>query len=185
MIAVSRHGEVSRRSTLEHSRRMAVSVTAETVILAAVMDVDTGGGMAGVLVDGILHLAEEVVELYKILLRSGIRHRQVILLSKRVLRRRRAAVDHGGCWLRHVLFGGSHGAVRNREGTVERHERSSNLGIRGWVDLATFSVAEEVVDHVVGSLAIITTTSSGSTVTNVLSTGRVHGRLIEIQAITS
>jgi len=85
--------------------------------------------MVGILIDGVLHLAKQVVELNKVLLRSGVGHWQIILLSKRVLRWRRAVMNHYRCWLRHVLFRSRHGTIGNGERAVKGQERASNLGV--------------------------------------------------------
>lgn len=52
--------------------RWGIAITAKVIV--AVMNVDSGSGMARIFVDGILHLAEEVVDLNKILLRPGVGH---------------------------------------------------------------------------------------------------------------
>lgn len=121
MITLGSHMKTSWRSALEDGWRLAVSVSAKTA-LATIVNVNAGCGMVGIFVDGILHLSEQVVKLDKILLCSGIGHGQVVLLSKRVLSRCWTTVNHGWCRLGHVLLGGSHGTVGNRERTVERQE---------------------------------------------------------------
>lgn len=95
------------------------------------MDVDTGSGMAGVLIYGVLHLAEQVVNVDEILLSPGVGHRQVVLLSQGVLAGGRAAVHHSMAGrLRHVLLLSGHGPVGDGEGTVEGHQGAANLLIR-------------------------------------------------------
>lgn len=158
-----------------------MSESTKAVVVA--VNLDAGCGVIGILVDGVLHLTEEIVELDKILLSSGTGNRQVVLLSERILGRCRAAVNHGRARrLRQVLLRG-HGAIRNGDRSMKRHQGATNLSIGGWVDVATLSTAEEVVNHVIGALAIVATTRSSSTVSNVLSTRCVHGRLVEVQAI--
>lgn len=84
-------------------------------MIIAVVDLDTGSGVVGVLVDGVLHLAEEIVDLDEVLLGPGVGgHGQVVLLGQGVLGRRRAGVGNRG-GLGHVVLGGRHGAARDGE----------------------------------------------------------------------
>lgn len=94
------------------------AVTVASIVALAAMNVNSGSSMAGVLIDGILHLTKHVVDLNEVLLGSGIGHGQVVLLSQRVLGHSRdaaaaaAATTHGVSWLRlmlrlrHVLVSG-------------------------------------------------------------------------------
>lgn len=86
--------------------------------------------------------------------------------------------DRGSGGLRHVLFGGGHGAVRN-DGAMQRHQRAANLCIRRRVDLTSFDIAKEIIHHVKGALAIIGT---GGAVAEMFGSG-VQRRLVEIKSI--
>ena len=95
-------------------------MTVASIVALATMNVNSGSSMAGVLIDGILHLTKHVVDLNEVLLGSGIGHGQVVLLSQRVLGHSRDAAaaaaatttTHGVSWLRlmlrlrHVLVSG-------------------------------------------------------------------------------
>jgi hypothetical protein len=64
---------------------------------------------------------------------------------------------------------------------MEGHQGTTNLGIRRRIDLSTLGAAEEVVNHVVGALSVITAGSSA--VSKVLGTGIVDRRLVEVETI--
>lgn len=160
-------------------RRRGVAVTVEAVF--SVMNVDTSSSVVSILVDGVLHLAKNGVDVNEILLSSRAGHGQVVLLSQGVLARSRTSVDRCGSRLRHVLLGSSHRTVGNGEVAMEGHQGTTNLGIRRRIDLSTLGAAEEVVNHVVGALSIITAGSSA--VSKVLGTGIVDRRLVEVEAI--
>lgn len=158
-------------------RRRSVAVTVEAITV----DMNASSSVAGILVDGVLHLAEDVVDVNEILLRAGAGHREVVLLSQRVAGSRASVHGGRGSWLRHVLLCGGHGAVGDGQVSVERHQGAANLGIRGGVNLATLGTAKEVVNHVIGALSIIA--AGGSAVAKVLGTGVVQGRLVEVEAV--
>jgi hypothetical protein len=145
------------------------------------MDMNAGSSVAGVLVDGVLHLAKDVVDVDEILLRARVGHGEIVLLSQGVAGSR--ASVHGGrrSWLGHVLLCGGHGAIGDGQVSVKRHQGAANLGIRGGVNLATLGAAKEVVDHVIGALSIIA--AGGGAVAKVLGAGVVQGRLVEVKAI--
>lgn len=91
-------------------------------------------------------------------------------------------MDSDRSWLRHVLLRGRHVAVGNGEGPVKGHQGAANLSIGGRINLSALGVSKEVVDHVVGALAVIAT-GGGGVVTEMLSTGVVHRRLVEVEAV--
>lgn len=161
---------------------------ASIVAFAAAMNVNTSSSMAGVLIDGILHLTKHVVNLNQVLLGSGIGHGQVVLLSQRVLGNSRTAAAattstaHAVSWLRHVLFSG-HWAVGHGQRSVKRQQRAANVGVRVGINVSALGASEEVVNHVVSALTVIA--SRSSVVTNVLSARGVQRRLIEVHAIAS
>lgn len=59
--------------------RGSVAVAVETTVI--VMNVSAGSGVVGILIDGILHLAQNVVNVDEILLGASVGHGQVVLLS--------------------------------------------------------------------------------------------------------
>lgn len=145
------------------------------------MDMNAGSSVAGVLVDGVLHLTKDVVDVDEILLRARVGHGEIVLLSQGVAGSRASVHGGRGSWLRHVLLCGGHGAVGDGQVSVKRHQGAANLGIRGGVNLATLGAAKEVVDHVIGALSIIA--AGGGAVAKVLGAGVVQGRLVEVEAI--
>lgn len=143
---------------------------------------DTSSGMVGILVDCVLHLAEDVIDVDEVLLGASAGHRQVILLGQGVLARRWAGVNRSWGMLGHVLLSSSHRAVGDGQVAVKGHQRAANLGIGRRVNLAALGVAKEVINHIVGALTIITT-AGGSGIAKVLGTGVVDGRLVEVETI--
>jgi hypothetical protein len=83
--------------------------------------------------------------------------------------------------LRHVLLSSSHRAVGDGKVAVKGHQRAANLGIGRRVNLAALGAAEEVINHIVGALTIIT--ASSGAIAKVLSTGIVDGWLVEVKTI--
>jgi hypothetical protein len=102
------------------------SVAITVVAAFRVVDVDTGGGMVGVLVDCVLHLAENGIDVDEVLLGASARHRQVILLSQGVLARWWAGVNRSWGVLGHVLLSSSHRAVGDGQVAVKGHQRAAN-----------------------------------------------------------
>lgn len=148
-----------------------------------VVNVNASSSMVGILINSVLHLAQEVVNVDEILLSASIGHRQIVLLSQGVLAGGRASVDNGGTsGLRHVmLLRSGHGSVGDGQRAVERHQRAADLSIRRGIDLTALGTAEEVIDHVESALAVITTRSGA--VAQMLSSGVVQGRLVEVEAV--
>jgi hypothetical protein len=137
--------------------------------------------MVGVLIYGVLHLAEDVIDVDEVFLGARAGHGQVILLCEGVLARWWAGVNRSRSRLRHVLLSSSHRAVGDGKVAVKGHQRAANLGIGRRVNLAALGAAEEVINHVVGALTIIT--ASGGAIAKVLSTGVVDGWLVEVKTI--
>jgi hypothetical protein len=157
------------------------SVAITVVAAFRVVDVDTGGGMVGVLVDCVLHLAENGIDVDEVLLGASARHRQVILLSQGVLARWWAGVNRSWGVLGHVLLSSSHRAVGDGQVAVKGHQRAANLSIGRRVNLAALGATEEVINHIVGALTIITT--GGGSIAKMLGTGVVDRRLVEVETI--
>lgn len=115
------------------------------VVAAGLVDAGGGGG-AGALVDGGLHLVEEVVDVEEVALRLQVGH------GERVVR----LWHRGDAWavtassychqrLRgHVVDQGS--ALDGK--AVKVHQALADLGVRSWVDVAAFRITEEVVQGV-------------------------------------
>jgi hypothetical protein len=179
VVAVGRDGKSSGGS-VSRRRRGSASVSVEAVISAVY--VNTGSSVAGVVVDGVLHLAQEVVDMDEILLGACVGHGQVVLLSHGVVAGC-GSVKNGSraSRLGHILSGWPHGTVGNRQGAVERQQRATNIGIRRRIDLAALGMSEEVINHLVGAFAIIATGSS--VVSEVLRSRGVQGRLVEVETI--
>jgi len=91
-------------------------------------------------------------------------------------------VGHGGGGLGEVLLGSRHGAARNRKRSVKRHQRATNLAVRGRVDLPALGAVEEIVDHVKGTLAVKAMLGS-VVVAKVLGTLVVQRRLVEVETV--
>jgi hypothetical protein len=154
-------------------------------VIVAIVNMYAGSSMLGILVDGILHLAEEIVNMDKILMGAGARHRQVVLLSQRVVSNGRNTGTHAARDVRrlgHVMIGSSHGTLGDGQGAVERKKRATYVGVGRGINVAALGAAKEVVNHVVGTLAVITA-SGGSVVANVLRAGGVQRRLVKVHAI--
>jgi hypothetical protein len=158
--------------------RGSVTVTVETAL--RLVDVNARSSVVSILVDGILHLAENVIDVNEILLGTRARHGQVILLSQRVLARGMTSVDRSGSVLRHVLLSGSHGAVGDGEVAMKRHQGTANLSVGRRVNLATLGTAKKVVNHVICALSVVT---AMSTVAKVLGTAIVDRGLVEVETI--
>jgi hypothetical protein len=62
--------------------------------VTSIVNLNACGGMVGVVVDGILHLSKHGVDLNEILLRTGVRQGQVVLLGKWVIVARRGCSVH-------------------------------------------------------------------------------------------
>src|SRR5687767_2730864 len=85
--------------------------------------------------------------------------------------------------LRHVLgFSGAHGTIRDQQGTVKRQQGSVNLGVGRRVNLPVLGPAEKGINHVEGTLTVVATSG---TVSQMLGTRVIHGRLVEVEAVVS
>lgn len=153
-------------------------------IVAPIVDLDAGGGVARVVIDRVLHLPEHMIDLNKVLLRAGVGQGQVVLLGERmVVAGSRCTVHHTGAsgLLRHVLsFSAAHGTIGYRQGTVKRQQGSANLGVGRGVNLPALGAAEKVINHVEGALTVVATSG---TVAQMLCTWSVHGRLVEVETV--
>jgi hypothetical protein len=58
-----------------------------------VKNVNAWSGVGGILIDGVLHLAQDDVDVDQVLLGACVGHGQIVLLGKRVLARRWAAMN--------------------------------------------------------------------------------------------
>ena len=112
------------------------------------------GGRAAVLVDGALHLLQDLVDLLKVTLSSQVWHgwQVVVLVHGAVCRVAATDSRESGC-SSHVL--GTKATGMDRQGSVERHQRSSNVGIVGWVKAPPLSVSKKIVQIVVAAPAVI------------------------------
>lgn len=178
MIAIGVDCNASRRHSVSGRGRGSAAI-GETAL--GIMDVNTSSSMGGILINRVLHLAEEIVDLDEVLVRAGIRDGEIVLLGEGVVRWSRSGVDSWPSLLRNVLLCGSHGAGGDGERAMERQQGAANLSIGSGIDLAAFGAAKEVIDHLKGALAVITTRSGA--VAEVLGPGIVQGRLVEVKAI--
>lgn len=119
------------------------------VVASGLVDAGGGGG-AGALVDGGLHLVEEVVDVEKIALRLQIGHRErVVRLWHRGDARAVSATSNRHQGLRgHVV---NQGSALDGE-AVKVHQALADLRVRCWVDVAALSITEEVIQGVKPSL---------------------------------
>jgi hypothetical protein len=109
--------------------------------------VDAGGcGGAGALVDGGLHLIEEVVDVEEVALRLQVRHwERVVRLRHRGDARTVTTTSYCHQGLRgHVV---NQGSALDGE-AVKVHQALADLGVRRRVDVAAFRITEEVVQSV-------------------------------------
>lgn len=99
--------------------RGSASVSVKTVI--SVVYVNTSSGVVSVVVNGVLHLAQEVIDVDEILLSASVGHGQVVLLRERVVTGLGSVKNSSrASRLGHILCGRAHGTVGNRQGAVER-----------------------------------------------------------------
>lgn len=112
------------------------------------------GGRTAVLVHGALHLLQDLVDLLEVTLGSQIWHgwQVVVLVHGAVCRV--AATDswESGCGS-HVL--GTKATGVDRQGSVEGHQGSSNLGVVGWVKAPPLGVSKEIIQIVVAAPAVV------------------------------
>lgn len=127
-------------------RRLVAQVEGRWVVAA--------GGRTAVLVDGALHLLQDLVDLLKVTLGSQVWHRRQVVVLVHGAMRRLATTDgwESGCGS-HVL--GAEAASVDGQGSVERHERSSNVGIVGWVKAPPLCVSKEIIQVFITTPAII------------------------------
>jgi hypothetical protein len=143
------------------------------------VDLTAGSGVVCILVDGVLHLTEKVVDVNQILLGAGVRHGKIILLSQGVLARGGTSMNNR--WtsrLRHVLLRCGHWTIWDGEGAMKGHQGAANLSVRRGVNLATLGAAEEVIDHLKGAFAVIATGCGA--IAQMLSSRGVQRRLVEV-----
>jgi len=111
-----------------------------------------GARGTSILIDGGLHLLQDVVDLLQVLLGAQVRHgRQVVVLRERAVGSAGNAERVRG--LRHVL--GGEAASLDAERGVDGHQGAADLGVRGRVDLAALHAAKEVVEVLKPALAAI------------------------------
>jgi uncharacterized membrane protein YecN with MAPEG domain len=65
---------------------------------------------------------------------------------------------------------------------VKRQQGSANLSVGRRVNLPALGAAEKVINHVEGALTVVATSG---TVSHMLGTRVVHGRLVEVEAVVS
>jgi hypothetical protein len=173
-----------RGASLHRRGRRAMAETTE--MLAAVVNVDTSSSVASIFINSVLHLSKKIVDLDQILLGSGVGcNGKIVLLSQRVLGRRRTSLRHGWTgWLGQIaLRSSSHWAAGNRKTVVKREKRTTNLAVGRGVDLAALGAVEKVIHHVIGALAVKRRGLASSGISKMLGTLVVHCGLVEVQSI--
>lgn len=112
------------------------------------------GGRAAVLVHGALHLLQDLVDLLEVTLGAQVGHgwQVVVLVHGAVCGVATTNGRKSGC-SSHVL--GTESASVNRQGSVERHQRPSDVGIVGWVEAPPLGVSKEIIEIIVAAPAVI------------------------------
>lgn len=96
------------------------SMTEAVIAVVAAVDVDTSRGVSGIVIDGILHLAQKVVNLDKVFLCPCVWHGQIVLLGQGILRDGRTGADGTSnvSRLGHVLLSSGHGSIGQSHGAM-------------------------------------------------------------------
>lgn len=112
------------------------------------------GWGAAVLVDCALHLLQDLVNLLEVALGSQIWHGWQVVVLVHCAVCRVAATDgwESGCGS-HVL--GTEPTGVNRQGSVERHQRPSNVGVVGRVEAPPLGVSKEIIQIFIAAPAVI------------------------------
>lgn len=134
---------------------MAVDLGRVGVVGAGLLDTSSRGRV-GALVDGGLHLLQELVDIEEIGLGSQVGHgRERVLVLGHGRAACAVATDrHHGRAGRHVVM---HSPALDRD-TLEEGEAVSDLSVGCGVDLTTLGIAEEVVQSIV-TLAVVVATA--------------------------
>ena len=120
------------------------------VVASGLVDASCRGG-AGALVDGGLHLVEEVIDVEEVVLGLQVGHREgVVGLGHRG--------DAGAVSTTSYCHQGLRGHVVNQGSAldgeaVELHQALADLGVRRWVDVATLGITEEVIQGIKPALS--------------------------------
>lgn len=133
--------------------RLAVTESQRHVVRAGLVD-SSGRGSIRVLINGALHLLQQLIDLNQIILRPNVRHRRqrVVLLIRSVAVRAFDGHDGGdGAW-QVVAVDGSR---MRGENSMKRQKPLSYLVVRVRVQLATFSLTKELIQRIVSTLAVI------------------------------
>lgn len=133
--------------------------------------------LSGALVDGRLHLLQDVVDLMEVVLGAEVRHRRQVVMLRQ---------GSGS-----VSYTSSDGEARRvardelcSQWAVQRgmngHQGAADLAVRRRINLAALDTAKEVVELIVAALAGV---ECGGLVTHLIS-ARVHGRwLVVVQRL--
>lgn len=112
------------------------------------------GGRAAVLVDGALHLLQDLVNLLEVALGSQIWHGwQVVVLVHGAVCRVAATDGWESGSGSHVL--GTEPTGVDRQGSVERHQRPSNVGVVGRVKAPPLGVSKKIIQIIIAAPAVI------------------------------
>lgn len=141
-----RDGVVLARGVGPGNRGLVAQVEGRRVVAA--------GGRTAVLVDGALHLLQDLVDLLQVTLGSQVWHGwQIVVLVHGAVCGVAAADGWQSGSGSHVL--GTEATGVDGKGTVERHQRSSNVGVVGWVKAPPLGVSKEIVQVIIAAPAVI------------------------------
>jgi hypothetical protein len=131
------------------------------VVHATVNVMSTGLGDASscyilvALVDGVLHLLEELVDVEQVVLGSDVGHRGKVVSRRLGATRAVTTTAADGDRCRDLLVF-RNGAIEDGElESLQAEETLANGGIGVRIELATLKVAEELIERVVAALAIV------------------------------
>lgn len=132
-----------------------------SIIHAAMHVVGTGLGdscccdVVIILVDGVLHLFQELVDVDQIILSPGITHRRQLVLNglRGAVTTATPAAASNGYWSRHGLVFRDGTTAQDRELQIlQTQQPLTDRGITVGVELASLQVAEKLVESIVAAL---------------------------------
>ena len=142
---VSVHGTEALESSL--GRRVALTEVDGLVSVMGTWLLHTSSGSSiRALVNGRLHLLQELIDVHQIILRSQVGHwRKSILVLWHWASVAAMAFNRNHCRTsRNVV-----GQTTSLDGdALKLHQALANLSVGAWIDLTTLSVTEEVIQHV-------------------------------------
>lgn len=121
------------------------------VVSTWLLDTSSGSSVGvGALVDGGLHLLEELINVHQVGFGSKVGHgRESVLLLRKPMTSMAIHSNHG--WASWHVVGDGATVKRN---TLEGNQSLANLSIGSWVDLTALSISKEVVQGVIAPSSI-------------------------------